>query len=81
MTNRPDLPGMERCFQPRQWFSHRFDGLEGNRLMWVYKPLDGGKWVVGFYQPDGTWMADGEFDTRDQAAARVNYLNGGSKDT
>lgn len=81
MDNKPDLSGMAKCFQPRQWFPHGFDRSESDRLMWVYKPLDGGRWIVGFYCPDGTWVADGEFDTRDKAAARVNYLNGGSGGT
>lgn len=52
--------------------------------MWVYKPTDasdGTGWVVGFFCPDGTWVADGVYDDREKAAARVNYLNGGSADT
>lgn len=33
--------------------------------------------MVGFYNPEGEWHTDGCFETRDAAATRVNYLNGG----
>ena len=34
---------------------------------------------VGFYNPDGAWQEEGEYYTDTEAAARVNYLNGGNK--
>jgi len=34
--------------------------------------------TVGFYNPDGMWMPEGDYGTRNEAAARVHYLNGGS---
>lgn len=34
-------------------------------------------WVVGFFDPTGLWRAERYCKTREQAAARVNYLNGG----
>lgn len=45
--------------------------------MYVYQPSDDGKWVVGFFCPDGTWVSEGVFDNQEAAAARVNWLNGG----
>ncbi len=33
--------------------------------------------TVGFYDPDGKWIAESDHDMLDEAAARVNYLNGG----
>lgn len=73
---RPDLRGLWRSFQPRQWFPHGFDASEG-KLMWVYRPIDG-KFVVGIFFPDGTWMPESTYDNKDAAAARANWLNGGT---
>ncbi len=36
-------------------------------------------YTVGFYSPDGKWEPESDFSTRDEAAARVAYLNGGGK--
>lgn len=77
MATRPDLRGLSRCFQPRQWFPHGFDDVGGTKIMYVYQPSDDGKWVVGFFCPDGTWVSEGVFDNQEAAAARVNWLNGG----
>jgi len=51
--------------------------------MWVYirtefSPFE--LYTVGFYAPDGTWKTDSDHGTREEAAKRVHYLNGG-KDT
>ena len=35
--------------------------------------------TVGFYQPDGNFQAESDHSTREKAAARVNYLNGGQR--
>jgi len=53
--------------------------------MYVY--ILSGKWVegeghkevfeVGFYKPDGVFETDSEYQHKDDAAARVHYLNGG----
>jgi hypothetical protein len=37
-------------------------------------------WTVGFVNPDNTWHALYDFDNQGQAAAMVNYLNGGKFD-
>lgn len=33
--------------------------------------------TVGFYRPDGKWESESDHHDREQAAARVAYLNGG----
>jgi len=48
-------------------------------MTWVYilcksEPL----YTVGFYAPDGTWHTDSDHDTKEGAAARVHWLNGGA---
>ena len=48
--------------------------------MWVYEPCNDGLttfYTVGFYGPDGNWNTDSDCETREQAAKRVHYLNGG----
>ena len=34
-------------------------------------------YTVGFYTPEGKWQPESDHGTRDDAAARVRYLNGG----
>ena len=46
--------------------------------MWVYISKDRGVYTVGFYDPQGNWHEDVEFVTKDDAAHRVNFLNGGT---
>lgn len=54
--------------------------------MWVYIETDGGKlYTVGFYGPADSeghapWESDSDHDERQEAARRVNYLNGGNGD-
>lgn len=45
--------------------------------MYVYKQLNN-IWVVGFYDAIGAWCPESEWDHPEKAAARVNYLNGGT---
>lgn len=33
--------------------------------------------TVGFYDPGGEWQAESDHSTREAAAERVHYLNGG----
>lgn len=51
---------------------------------WVYisndpSPFDhnGVLYTVGFYDPEGEFHPDSDHESRDSAAARVHYLNGG----
>ena len=46
-------------------------------MTWVYVRSEPGLWTVGFYAPDGKWHPDSDHDSMADAAARVQYLNGG----
>jgi hypothetical protein len=34
-------------------------------------------WTVGFYNPSGEWDSESDHGSKDEAAKRVHYLNGG----
>ena len=36
------------------------------------------KWAVGFYDPNKEWHEESRHASRDEAAARVHWLNGGN---
>ena len=44
---------------------------------WVYKRTEPELFTVGFYGPNGYWETDSDHGSRDEAAARVRFLNGG----
>lgn len=44
--------------------------------MYVYIQSEPSLWTVGFYRPDGTWVAESDHATSEAAAARVAWLNG-----
>jgi len=44
--------------------------------MYVYIQSEPGLWTVGFYDPNGNWHAESDWETREDAANRVAYLNG-----
>lgn len=50
--------------------------------MWVFRVVSVGfgrdVYSVGFFSPDGVWNPEGDQETREAAAARVHYLNGGN---
>lgn len=47
--------------------------------MYVYTYTDhSDMFTVGHYAPNGRWVPESDHGSRDEAAARVNYLNGGS---
>lgn len=49
-------------------------------VMYVYIKSEPNLWTVGFYHPvEGKWMPESDHGTEDEAAARVHYLNGGSR--
>lgn len=76
-----DLNRLRKCFQPRQWFQGEGEPDPSisncEAFMWVYRKLDSGKFCVGYFMPDGTWFSESEFADAGDAAARVNFLNGG----
>jgi len=45
--------------------------------MYVYIKSEPGLWTVGFYSPDGKWNPESDHDTKEAAAERVAWLNGG----
>jgi len=49
--------------------------------MYVYAEWEEGLWTVGFYTPDREWMSESDHSDREKAAARTNYLNGGTQFT
>ncbi len=46
--------------------------------MYVYIKTEANLFTVGFYKPDGKFESESDHGSRDDAAKRVNYLNGGS---
>jgi len=47
---------------------------------YVYIKSEPRLWTVGFYKSDGTWEAESDHSSKEDAAARVHWLNGGKKD-
>jgi hypothetical protein len=47
--------------------------------MYVYIQSEPGLWTVGFYMPNGKWNAESDWSSKEEAANRVVWLNGGSK--
>jgi hypothetical protein len=47
-------------------------------MMYVYIQSEPELWTVGFYKPDGTWFAESDHGSDDDAANRVHWLNGGA---
>ena len=48
-----------------------------NTSVWVMIQSEPGLWTVGFYTPEGSWEPESDHDSRESAAIRVHYLNGG----
>jgi hypothetical protein len=46
--------------------------------MYVYIKSEPNLWTVGFYKPDGEWVAESDWSSSEEAAERVHYLNGGN---
>jgi hypothetical protein len=44
--------------------------------MYVYIKSQPGLWTVGFYDPQGEWIAESDHETTESAAERVHWLNG-----
>lgn len=45
-------------------------------MHYVYIRTEPNLWTVGFYDPDGKWQAESDHNSTEEAAKRVNYLNG-----
>lgn len=48
-------------------------------MIWVYLQSEPNLYTVGFYTPEGEWMTDSDHSTKEEAAKRVHYLNGGNE--
>jgi hypothetical protein len=46
--------------------------------MYVYVRSEPTLWTVGFYDPHGEWHSDSDHESRELAADRVHWLNGGN---
>jgi len=46
--------------------------------MYVYIKSEPNLWTVGFYTPKGEWNPESDHSTKEEAANRVRYLNGGT---
>lgn len=49
-------------------------------MSYVYIKSESHLWTVGFYKPDGTWESESDHSQQEDAAARVHWLNGESKE-
>lgn len=49
--------------------------------MWVYRQenpaWEASKWLVGYWSPEKNWFTESSYGSREEAAARVRWLNGG----
>lgn len=44
--------------------------------MYVYIKSESQLYIVGFYNPEGYWQPESDWDSKNEAAKRVSYLNG-----
>lgn len=44
--------------------------------MYIYKRTEPNLWTVGFYDPQGQWNSESDWNSTRDAADRVAYLNG-----
>ena len=49
-------------------------------MYYVYIRSEPQLYTVGFYKPDGEWVPESDHPSKDKAAERVAYLNGGNKE-
>ena len=47
-------------------------------MTWVYIQPEKNVWTVGFFAPNGGWMPESDYPSKEEAAKRVHYLNGGA---
>ena len=72
---------MAASWSPRDWFAEgRRPDLDEHRsgIMWVFRTTEPGLWTVGYYTPDREWVTDSDWPTKEEAADRVHWLNGGN---
>jgi hypothetical protein len=47
--------------------------------VFVYIKSEPNLYTVGHYDPQGKWVPESDWESRQKAAARVHYLNGGTE--
>lgn len=47
---------------------------------YVYRRTEPCLLTVGFYDPEGKWIPDSDYESNEEAAQRVRFLNGGEVD-
>jgi hypothetical protein len=47
--------------------------------MYVYIQSEPNLWTVSFYNPNGKWEPESDWDNTKRAAERVHFLNGGKQ--
>lgn len=45
--------------------------------MYVFIQSEPSLWTVGFYDPEGTWIPESDHPSKEEAAERAHWLNGG----
>lgn len=45
--------------------------------MWVFQEFDDDCFTVGYFKPNGEWVACSDHKSPEEAAERIHYLNGG----
>lgn len=68
-------PTRKEAMKPREKEKVRSKMKE---LCYVYLKSEQGVWTVGFYLPDGEWYPESDYNSSEEAAKRVHYLNGGN---
>lgn len=53
--------------------------MKKSDVAYVYLKSEPGLWTVGFFDPNGQWHSDSDWESREIAAARAAFLNGGGK--
>ena len=75
------------CMQSKRNLTNK-NMTRGASEMWVYILSEKGYdesvgdcylYTVGFYDPLGMWYSESDHSTKEKAAARVHYLNGGKR--
>lgn len=56
----------------------RIRNFGGKMNAYVYIKSEPELWTVGFYDPQGKWQPESDHQTKEAAASRVRFLNGGN---
>lgn len=48
-------------------------------MTWLYKQTEPGLWTVGFYDNSQKWIPESDWNSPEEAAQRVHWLNGGKE--